>query len=239
MQEYKTSPDRASQLDQRNIIIIALIIIAIVTVASFVAGFELLVGIAWAFTVISSLVQMGTALWVIRNPEYYPVSASLPQRAKIQLIGSLLLSIIVIFLQRTGIFSLSPVLFGLLQTALLAITTIHILALSNANLRIKETENSIKSKCRTLHTLQLELERITSYAKDTDSAGEIRKLAEAVRFSDPVSNDLVAGIEEELQQTVGELEQAVLEENATLVQSLLSQATRLLDDRNRKILIHK
>ena len=227
------------QLDQRNIIIIAFIIIVIVTAASFVAGFDLLIGIAWTFTIISSIVLMGTALWVIRNPECYPVSVSLLQRAKIQLIGSLLLSIIVVFLQRTDIFSLSHALFGLLQTALIAITTIQILVLSNANLRIKETENSIQSKCRTLHNLQLDLERIVSCAKDTDSAGEILKLMETVQFSDPVSNNLVAGIEEELQQTVSELEQAVLKEDLTLVQSLLSQATRLLEDRNRKILIHR
>lgn len=239
MQEHKMSSGQASQLDQRNIIIIALIIIAVATAASFVAGFDLLVGIAWAFTVISSIVLMSTALWVIRNLEYYPMSASLPQRAKIQLIGSLLLSIIVIFLQRAGIYSLSPALLGLLQTALLAITAIQILALSNANLRIKETENNIQSKCQTLHTLQLDLEQIASYAKTTDSADKIRKLAEAVRYSDPVSNNLVSDIEKELQQAIDKLEQAVLEGDLTLVQSLISQATRLLDDRNRKILIHK
>ncbi len=122
---------------------------------------------------------------------------------------------------------------------MIAITTIQILVLSNANLRIKETENSIQSKCRTLHNLQLDLERIVSCAKDTDSAGEILKLMKTVQFSDPVSNNLVAGIEEELQQTASELEQAVLKEDLTLVQSLLSQATRLLEDRNRKILIHR
>ncbi len=112
MQEYKTSSGQALQLDQRNIIIIAFIIIVIVTAASFVAGFDLLIGIAWTFTIISSIVLMGTALWVIRNPECYPVSVSLLQRAKIQLIGALLLSIIVVFLQRTDIFSLSHALFG-------------------------------------------------------------------------------------------------------------------------------
>ena len=121
----------------------------------------------------------------------------------------------------------------------LAATEIPILALSNANLYIRETDIDTKYKCQTIHSLLLDLERIAAQAKPTDSAGEMLKLAEAVRFSGPVTNDFVSNIEKQLQQTTKKLQQAVLEGDITLTQSLTKHAFVLLDERNRRVLTYK
>ena len=238
MQKNEKSQNQSFVVDQRNIMIVALIIVAIVSAVGFLIGFNLLVGIAWVSATISAMILMGTALWLIRHPELYPRSASLPQRAKIQLIGSILMSVVVVLSNRIG-FSLSPVLFGLLQAGLLAITTIQLLALSSANLHISETENKAQETCQVLRTLQLDLERIAGYAKDTNMANDIHKLAEAVRYSDPVSSNVLAEIESNLQKTISELDQAVQQDNIAQFQLLLKKATILLEERNHKCLASK
>lgn len=239
MQKNQKLQNQSFVIDQRNIMIAALIIVAIVSAVGFLIGFNFLVGIAWVSATISAMILMGTALWLIRHPELYPRSASLPQRAKIQLIGSILMSVVVVLSDRIGVFSLSPALFGLLQAGLLAITTIQLLALSSANLHLSEAENKIQETCQVLRTLQLDLERIARYAKDTNMANDIHKLAEAVRFSDPVSSNVLAEIECKLQKTIGELDQAVQQDNIAQFQLLLKKATILLEERNHKCLASK
>lgn len=239
MQNNQKSQNQSFVVDQRNIMIATLIIVTMVSAAGFLIGFNLLVGIAWVFATISAIILMGTALWLVRHPELYPRSASLPQRAKIQLIGSILMSVVVIVSDRIGVFSLSAVLFGLLQAGLLGITTIQLLALSSANLHISETESKTQETCQILRTLQLDLERIAGYAKDTNMAKDIQKLAEAVRYSDPVSSNVLAEIESNLQKTISELDQAVQQENNVQFQLLLKKATILLEERNHKCLASK
>lgn len=206
MQKNLKSQNQSFRTDQRNIIISMLIMIVLVSAVAFLIGFNLLVGIAWLFATISAIILMGTALWMIRHPKIYPRSAALPQRAKIQLIGSILMSVVVVLSDQIGIFSASPALFGLLQFGLLAITTIQLFALSSANLRISETESKVQEKCQFLRTIQLDLGRISDYIKDTNVANGIHKLAEAVRYSDPVSSNVLAEIESNLQKAIRELD---------------------------------
>lgn len=239
MQKHHESSNSSTQIDRRNTIIAALIATVVVSAAALLAGFDLLVGIAWAFAAISTAVLAGAALWMIKHPEIYPRSASLPLCAKSQLIGSLLMSAGSILLDRAQVFSLSPALFGLLQAALLAATTIRLLAVLSANRHIGDIEAHIEQKCETLHALRLDLERITSHAPDAQLSDALGKLTEEVRFSDPVSNAALTSLEEMLQQTIRELEQAVLQKDSAQVQALIKKASLLLDERNQKCLASK
>lgn len=239
MQKYHEPPNSTAQIDRRNTIITALVAIAIVSAAALLTGFDPLVGIAWAFALISIVVLAGATLWMLKNPEIYPRSASLPLCAKSQMVGSLLMSAGAVLLDRAQVFSLSPALFGLLQAALFALTTIRLLAVLSANRHISNIEARVGQKCETLRALRLDLERVTSRAQNAQLADALGKLTEEVRFSDPVSNPALIDVEEALQQTIRTLEQAVLQEDSAQAQALIKNASLLLNERNQKCLASK
>ena len=64
-------------------------------------------------------------------------------------------------------------------------------------------------------------------------------LAEALRFSDPVSSAATADIEENLTGLLEELGSAVLDKDYASVKTLCAKASTLLADRNRMCKLNK
>ena len=64
-------------------------------------------------------------------------------------------------------------------------------------------------------------------------APELKKFAEDIRYSDPVSSDALGDIEQELAATVEELQAAVVDGDSESVAQLCRKASAVLSERNR------
>ena len=70
-------------------------------------------------------------------------------------------------------------------------------------------------------------------------APELKKFAEDIRYSDPVSSDALGDIEQELAAAVEELQAAVVDGDSESVAQLCRKASATLAERNRLCKLNK
>ena len=71
-------------------------------------------------------------------------------------------------------------------------------------------------------------------AKSEAVKAECRKVYEAIRYSDPMSNDALASVEDEITAKFTELTEAVKADDAESVAKIANDVVVLVGDRNKK-----
>ena len=107
---------------------------------------------------------------------------------------------------------------------------IHSLYLSN---KISVT-TKVKTKTFFIKSLTVDAESLISRAKSENIKAECKKVYEAVRYSDPMSNDALTSIESDITIKFSKLSEAVVAEDSAAVVILADEITILLGDRNKK-----
>lgn len=116
---------------------------------------------------------------------------------------------------------------------ILGITLVIIFADESAKNEIERVEENIKSNVNFIRLNQCEVELLADAEEDAKVKEELQKLAEKIRFSDPMSNDVVKPIEEKIIKKIEELKI----ENSKL--ELIKELETLLNERNKKIKMMK
>ena len=98
---------------------------------------------------------------------------------------------------------------------------------SGIDKKMKESTLFIKS-------LTVDAENLISRAKSENIKAECKKVYEAVRYSDPMSNDAFASVESDITIKFSKLSEAVISEDSETVVTLADEIIILLGDRNRK-----
>ena len=98
---------------------------------------------------------------------------------------------------------------------------------SGIDKKMKESTLFIKS-------LTVDAENLISRAKSENIKAECKKVYEAVRYSDPMSNDAFASVESDITIKFSKLSEAVISEDSETVVTLADEIIILLVDRNRK-----
>ena len=96
-----------------------------------------------------------------------------------------------------------------------------------------------KANVGTMRALQSKAVFVASQCEDAETKKALNAFAEALRFSDPVSSDATADIEENLTGLVEELGNAVMDKDYAAAKSLCTKASSLLADRNRMCKLNK
>lgn len=98
---------------------------------------------------------------------------------------------------------------------------------------IERVSAKVQKKVFYIRQLQADVEILADAETDAATKTALRQLAEKIRFSDPMSNEQIADIEERITEKIAELKSST--DKAKVVNELNS----LLDERNRKIRILK
>ena len=98
---------------------------------------------------------------------------------------------------------------------------------------IERVEAKVQKKVFYIRELQSDVELIAAAETDTDTKAALTQLAEKIRFSDPMSNEQLADLENKISAKVSELKTA-----ANKVE-IITELTSLLDERNKKCKILK
>ena len=91
----------------------------------------------------------------------------------------------------------------------------------------------LKKDTSLMRGLQAKSNVLVNLTSAPELKGELQKLAEKLRFSDPVSNEALAGIEAELSACMDELRTAVAGGEIAAALSLCKRAGELLEERNQ------
>jgi hypothetical protein len=98
---------------------------------------------------------------------------------------------------------------------------------------IKRIEEKVEKKVFYIKSLQVDIEMLASTETDADTKSALIKLAEKIRFSDPMSSEALAELEEEINAKAKELK--VSDDKTKIIKAL----DLLITERNKKIKILK
>lgn len=111
---------------------------------------------------------------------------------------------------------------------ILGISAICLIGTEIGREEISRVEEKVEKKVFYIKSLQVDIEMLSSTESDVDTKAALIKLAEKIRFSDPMSNEALAELEAEISAKVKELKTA---ENKAEIITVLDS---LIVERNKK-----
>lgn len=104
---------------------------------------------------------------------------------------------------------------------------------------IHAQDGKLKKNISLMRNLQSKLNQMASQCDNTDAAAAVKRFAEELRYSDPVSSDALADAEADLVAAVDDLQAAVVDGDSKAVKQLCGRASNLLAERNRLCKLNK
>ena len=118
-------------------------------------------------------------------------------------------------------------------TVIAAIAAIFMISANVGRTEIERVAQKVQGKVFYIKNLQVDIEILASAEKDTKTKEQLEQLAEKIRFSDPISNEQLASLEEKISIAVENLKFS--DDKMKIIEDLNLQ----LDERNRKCKILK
>ena len=104
---------------------------------------------------------------------------------------------------------------------------------------VESVDEKVKTKTSFIKSMQIEAESIMNKAKNEDIKSECKKVYDAIRYSDPMSNDSLSEIETTISVNMEELSVAVKTKNIDKVKELGGEIVIQIIERNNKCKVLK
>lgn len=128
-----------------------------------------------------------------------------------------------------------PYWVGIILCAIvLGINVITVVKASAAIDIVGNIDEKVKESTLFIKALTVDAENLMSSAKSENIKAECKKVYEAVRYSDPISNGALTSIESDITIKFSKLSDAVVSEDSEAVVILADEIIILLGDRNKK-----
>lgn len=114
-------------------------------------------------------------------------------------------------------------------TVIAAMAAIFMIAADVGRTEIEKVEQKVQGKVFYIKNLQVDIEILASAEKDTKIKEQLEQLAEKIRFSDPMSNEQLAPLEERIAIAVESLK------SSDDKLEIINQLNKLIDERNKKV----
>lgn len=117
-----------------------------------------------------------------------------------------------------------------------AITLVKATAAANI---VGQIDDKVKAKTSFIKNLTVDAESIMARAKSDEVKAECKKVYEAVRYSDPMSNEALSVIETKITVKVDEFSSAVSADDEEKAKEIADEIVFLVNDRNKKCKVIK
>ena len=117
---------------------------------------------------------------------------------------------------------------------ILAFTAISVIKAQSAVEAVEQVEQKIKTSTVFIRSLTVDAESTVSKACSDEVKAEAQKVYEAIRYSDPMSDDVLAGIENQIDNAFRSFKAAVAANDAELAKSTAKTVQELIEERNLK-----
>ena len=183
--------------------------------------------IAYAFTVIAFVIQ--AFMWYLsiskkKDLKSKLLGASIPYIGVVYLVIQLIAFLILMFIP-----SVPTWIIILVCALILGISAIFMIGTNAGKEMVTATENKIAAKRQFIKNLQIDVEMLVETETDSNIKQQLTELAKKIRLSDPMSDDSLNDLEEELSSMVAAIE------NCSDKASAISEAETLLIKRNKKV----
>ena len=99
---------------------------------------------------------------------------------------------------------------------------------------IERIDEKVKVQTFFIKSLTVDADTLMASAISESAKAECRKVYEAIRYSDPMSNDALASVEGQITVKFAELSEAVKTDDAERVAKVANEVIVLVGDRNKK-----
>lgn len=117
---------------------------------------------------------------------------------------------------------------------ILAFSAISVVKAKMAAEIVEDLDKNVKAQTFYIKALTADIDTLVSSAKSDEIKTDVTKVYEAVRYSDPMSNNALSGVESQITIQFSALSDAVADDDAELVKSIAKDITVLVNDRNKK-----
>lgn len=104
---------------------------------------------------------------------------------------------------------------------------------------IHNQDAKLKKDVTLMRSLQSKLNQMAAQCDNPDATAEVKRFAEEMRYSDPVSSEALADIERDLAAAVEELQSAIVDGDSAATKQLCRKASGILVERNRLCKLNK
>ena len=125
----------------------------------------------------------------------------------------------------------------LVYTAALGAAAIGLIAADAVADEIHAQDDKLKKNVTVMRTLQSQVSQLD--CTDPEAAAAVKKFAEELHYSDPVSSPALEEAERDLSAAVANLQSAVMDNDTPAIKQLCRTASQLLTERNRLCKLNK
>ena len=116
----------------------------------------------------------------------------------------------------------------------LAANILSVLKATAAVAEVERIDNTVKAKTSFIKMLTIDADTLMAQAKSDEVKAECRKVYEAIRYSDPMSNDALSSVEDQISAKFAEFSDAVNADDFTNVTEIANDIIILINNRNQK-----
>lgn len=125
------------------------------------------------------------------------------------------------------------------QMVLLAVYLVFIISCFLAKEMIEDVQTNVKVRTSKMKLLQVDVEMIAESTNNIDIKEAFVKLAEQVRYSDPMSNDALNDLDDQIAYVVGQAKTSASMNDVDGTLALCKKASLLINERNKKCKVFK
>ena len=122
----------------------------------------------------------------------------------------------------------------ILCTIVLGFNAIAVVMATVAIDAVEKVDQKIKTQTFFIKSLTVDADSLMARAKSESVKAECKKVYEAVRYSDPMSNDALSSVESEITIRFAKLSDAVANDDAEKVAEIAGEVVLLVGERNKK-----
>ena len=132
-------------------------------------------------------------------------------------------------------FTLALVIQVLVLAAFLIVAIISVLSRNT----VQQISDNVKEHVTTLKTVLVDVELLMEGCTDPELRANLRRLSETIKYSDPMSNEAVADVEQRIMRKISELRINIEDNQIAEAKKSCADLERLYIERNKKLAISK
>lgn len=126
-----------------------------------------------------------------------------------------------------------------LDVLIVAFYAIAIISSKAAADTIENIDKKVKAQTMFIKSLTVDAESLLNQSESDETKAIAKKVYEAIRYSDPMSNDALSSVESQITIKFNEFSNAVIEDNKPIAESIGNELIILVNDRNKKCRLSK
>ncbi|MCL2108016.1 MAG: hypothetical protein FWH20_01545 [Oscillospiraceae bacterium] len=192
--------------------------------------------LSYSFSMLAFALQITSMFFAFRKADIETAFFGMPlfSFSVFYLSSQLCVGLVFMFLQRIGM-TIAAVVQILMLAAFLVVAIIAIMARDTVqNISENYKQNIVRHK-----SANVDVDVLLDACTDAELKQKLRKLSETIKYSDPMTNEAVADVEERIQQKVSQLRDYFGNGETEQAMKACSALELLYVERNKKLLISK